>query len=79
MKEYNGHRSWNAWNVSLWLTNNEETYRFARQVYGDMGLEKAATYLTMALQGEKTPDGAVYTRKAIYEELKTWENENEVE
>ena len=44
-----------------------------------MGLEKAATYLTMALQGEKTPDGAVYTRKAIYEELKTWENENEVE
>ena len=79
MKEYNGHRSWNAWNVSLWLTNDEETYKFARQVYDDMGLEKAATYLTMALQGEKTHDGAVYTRKAIYEELKTWENENEVE
>ena len=79
MKAYNGHRSWNAWNVSLWLNNSEEIYKFARQVFDDMGLEKAATYLTTALDGEKTPDGAVYTRKAIYEELKTWEIENEVE
>ena len=26
MKEYNGHRSWNAWNVSLWLGGDEYYY-----------------------------------------------------
>jgi hypothetical protein len=25
-KPYNGHRSWNAWNVSLWLNNDEGLY-----------------------------------------------------
>jgi hypothetical protein len=78
MKTYNGHRSWNAWNVSLWLTNDENTYAFASAVLRDMGLEKATEYLTTALEGEKTPDGAKYNKKSIYEELKTWEIENEV-
>ena len=26
MKEYNGHRSWNAWNVCLWLHNDPDWY-----------------------------------------------------
>tara|TARA_R100000353_G_scaffold60907_2_gene48163 strand:+ start:615 stop:929 length:315 start_codon:yes stop_codon:yes gene_type:complete len=29
MKEYNGHRSWNAWNVSLWLGGDEYYYEKA--------------------------------------------------
>jgi len=29
MKTYNGHRSWNAWNISLWIGNTESTYNFA--------------------------------------------------
>lgn len=28
-QEYNGHRSWNAWNVSLWIANEEPLYRAA--------------------------------------------------
>ena len=27
MKEYNGHRSWNAWNVALWLSNEYDLYQ----------------------------------------------------
>ena len=29
MKEYNGHRSWNAWNVSLWLGGDAYYYEIA--------------------------------------------------
>ena len=29
MNEYNGHRSWNAWNVSLWLGGDECHYDMA--------------------------------------------------
>ena len=28
-REYNGHESWNAWNVALWIGNDEPLYRFA--------------------------------------------------
>lgn len=34
MKEYQGHRSWNAWNVSLWICNDEPLYRFAMECIG---------------------------------------------
>lgn len=30
-KGYNGHPSWAAWNVSLWLNNDEGTYRAMRR------------------------------------------------
>lgn len=28
-KPYNGHESWNAWNVALWIGNDEPLYRLA--------------------------------------------------
>lgn len=30
MAKYNGHRSWNAWNVALWLNNDEGLYRMMK-------------------------------------------------
>jgi len=41
MNEYSGHRSWNAWNVSLWIGNDEGLYRFALQCIQDARDDKA--------------------------------------
>ncbi len=78
MKKYNGHRSWNAWNVSLWILNTENVYDFARQcierakplTYERHLSKKAhlckATRLFMAdYRGQKTPDGAVYNPLSV--------------
>lgn len=46
MSAYNGHRSWNAWNVSLWLNNDEGLYREARE------LQHAAADLAAMLEKE---------------------------
>lgn len=58
-KEYNGHKDWDHWNVSLWLNNDEEVYRmmcrFARFPDG------AYKMLQWLGEGSKTPDGARYT------------------
>lgn len=66
MKAYNGHRSWNAWNVSLWINNDESVYRWARELTREGGRARAARLINQELGGTKTPDGAVYNRTAIY-------------
>ena len=67
MKEYNGHRSWNAWNVSLWINNDEGLYRYGRDCLrrsnGNPG--RAASLFMRDFKGEKTPDGAVYKHLAV--------------
>lgn len=78
MQEYNGHRSWNAWNVSLWLNGNEETYYLWNWMPLKLTLEGAIECLLMTLP-KTTPDGATYNRLSIklaIEEL--WENRNEI-
>ena len=69
MSEYQGHRSWNAWNVALWINNDEGLYNWARESTREMGREKAARYLAQAMEGERTPDGAKYNYTCIYEAL----------
>ena len=71
MKPYNGHRSWNAWNVALWIGNDEPVYRFAiecirlaRRAYpegSNLRVAWSAAWSFMrCYEGERTPDGAVY-------------------
>jgi len=70
MVQFNGHRSWNAWNVSLWLNNDEPLYRMAHSFARQYGLGVGAVKLARALQNEKTPDGAIYNPMSIREAMR---------
>lgn len=72
MAKYNGHRSWNAWNVSLWIGNDEGLYRHADELIKAHGAGKAAQLLARELAGERTPDGARYNLTCIREALRDW-------
>lgn len=69
MPAHQGHRSWNAWNVSLWLNNDESLYRWARDLAREHGIQRAAR-LAIALAGERTPDGARYNLTCIREAMR---------
>lgn len=63
---YNGHKSWNAWNVSLWLNNDETLYRMMLDYIRQHGSKDcAATAMARDMKGRKTPDGASYNRTTI--------------
>ena len=64
MKEYNGHRSWNCWNVSLWLNNDDYLYTLAYDFKHNMPINKAVNRLIEYLPA-RTPDGAKYTKLAV--------------
>jgi len=75
MKEYNGHRSWNAWNVALWIGNDEPLYRLAmekinkaRVKFGkpDRAASAAAVWFIRDIGlGSKTPDGANFNQLSV--------------
>ena len=69
MTAYQGHRSWNAWNVSLWIGNDEGLYIWARELVKLYGRCKAARTMTEELKGQSTLDGAAYNYTCIYEAL----------
>ena len=73
MAQYNGHRSWNAWNVSLWINNDEPTYRHAVDLVRQHGRRKAARIMARDMEGERTPDGAKYNFTCIYEAMEGME------
>ena len=68
MTAYNGHPSWNAWNVSLWIGNDEGLYRAAVEALNSTHTLRHATNVFFGLTGtryERTPDGAVYSAKSV--------------
>lgn len=66
MTEYQGHRDWDHWNVSLWINNDEPLYRWAYALVEEHGQREGARLMAEALQGDHTPDGADYTADRIY-------------
>ncbi len=66
---HQGHRSWNSWNVSLWVNNDEGLYFHARELVKEYGRKKAARILARELEGSKTPDGGKYNYTCLYEAL----------
>jgi hypothetical protein len=69
-KPYNGHASWNQWNVSLWINNDEGLYRFASSLVEQYGIGVGAVKMAQALEGERTPDGGRYNVTAIRSALR---------
>jgi len=74
--EYNGHRSWNSWNIALWIGNDEPLYRFAIDclrrptLKGRKPTLKQATIRFMRdMGGSRTPDGAIYNTTSVREAL----------
>jgi len=69
MAKYQGHKSWNAWNVSLWINNDEGLYNMAKRHIIRWGTkDKAAKYMCLLLWEEgitHTPDGAPYSVSSI--------------
>lgn len=66
-KPYNGYPSWNAWNVSLWINNDEGLYTLALECVRKAGHSLSAARRFSRLCGaSKTPDGARYSVRSIY-------------
>lgn len=67
MKEYNGHRSWNCWNISLWIANDESIYRFAMDCIkqANHDCHKATRLFMRSFAGQRTPDGAKYNALSV--------------
>ena len=66
---YNGYSSWNAWNVSLWINNDEYMYRYAYDLVQQHGRKYAVRILTRELEGQRTPDGAKVNATGIRQAL----------
>lgn len=70
MAKYQGHRSWNAWNVSLWINNDEGLYREAVRLAEKHGIERGARHMAANLSGERTPDGGRYNFTTVREAMR---------
>jgi hypothetical protein len=70
MAQYNGHRSWNAWNVSLWLNNDERLYYLMLDCIKETKNRRRAAQKMLSYLPAKTPDGARYNVTCIMEAMR---------
>lgn len=70
MASYNGHRSKNAWNVSLWINNDEGLYQRALGLARVHGIGKGSELLARELDGMHTPDGVPFTKTSVREAMR---------
>jgi hypothetical protein len=79
MAKYYGHPSRAAWNVSLWINNDESLYDLARRcVMVTKNRRQAAERMLSVLTSygiEKTPDGYKYTITNIRNAMVGYEKE----
>ena len=70
MPQYNGYASWNAWNVALWIRNDEALYRLAllclRQHHRAGGRHAAALTFLQLAGTDATPDGVRWSPSTVY-------------
>ena len=70
MASYQGHRSWNAWNVALWFNNDEGLYRRGVELAKQYGIAKGARIMARELDGARTPDGARFNLTCVREAMR---------
>ena len=73
MTKFNGYRSWNEWNVSLWINNDYQLYAYCKDLIRHNTLSHA-TNIFLREWDSKTPDGAVYNKLCVYNTLKELKN-----
>lgn len=61
MAQYNGHKNYNAWNVSLWINNDETLYHLMRKCIRTSKNRKEAAEKLCSYLPAATPDGVAYT------------------
>jgi len=64
-RPYNGHANWQLWNVSVWMSADEEFYYYVVSLIERYGTKIAADLLGDQLCGHSTPDGARYSKAAV--------------
>ena len=64
-KPHNGHESYNAWNVSLWIYNDEYLYRLAKGCVNQTKTLDEAAHVLLSRLPEKTPDGVRYSLHTV--------------
>ena len=77
MAKFNGHKNWNHWNVSLWLTNDEPLFREMIHFLGYApNKDSAARMMIDSLKSNgatHTRDGAPFSYTTIRAAMRGYE------